>query len=304
MVSIQNESPAVSPFDSDGVQFAWDSTSLGLLKTCPRLYQLSMLENWQPKTTSVHLVFGIHYHKALERYQLALATGESREDSLRYAVRECLRDTADWSSEDPDKNRWTLLRSIIWHCEHYAEDPARTVVLANGKPAVELTFRFEIGEGFYLCGHLDRIVDFGDGRYVMDHKTAKAKLSSHYFKNYNPDNQMTLYTLAGSIAFNQPVKGVLIDGAQVAVGFTEFARDITVRSKDQLDEFVEGVYAWRGVAAHYQRTGFWPMNETACDKYGGCRFRDVCGTRNAARERILQTYFTQEGDRWNPLQPR
>jgi hypothetical protein len=32
--------PAVSPFlPGTKIQFAWDSTSLGMLKTCPRLYQ-------------------------------------------------------------------------------------------------------------------------------------------------------------------------------------------------------------------------------------------------------------------------
>src|SRR5438046_4651295 len=54
-----------------GMQLAWDSTSMGLLKECPRKYQLSILEGWTPKRTSVHLLFGLWYHGALERYDHA-----------------------------------------------------------------------------------------------------------------------------------------------------------------------------------------------------------------------------------------
>lgn len=57
----------VSPFiDGTKVQYAWDSTSLGWLKECPRKYQYHMLEGWSGRGESIHLEFGILYHGALE----------------------------------------------------------------------------------------------------------------------------------------------------------------------------------------------------------------------------------------------
>ena len=36
------------------IQFAWDSTSLGLLKTCPRLYYYTIIEGYAPRGESIH----------------------------------------------------------------------------------------------------------------------------------------------------------------------------------------------------------------------------------------------------------
>ena len=44
------------------VQWAWDSTSLGWLKECPRKYQYHMIEQWRGRGESIHLEYGILYH--------------------------------------------------------------------------------------------------------------------------------------------------------------------------------------------------------------------------------------------------
>jgi len=154
---------------------------------------------------------------------------------------------------------------------------------------------------------LDQIVSFGEGVYVLDHKTTKNTVTgasaSYFFQGFNPDNQMTLYSLAASVAFATPVKGVIVDAAQVAVNFSAFSRDFTHRNGAQLQEFLEGVYSYRRMAEIYHRQGFWPMNETACGNYGGCEFRDICSKSPSVRERFLATTFTQEKP-WNPLEPR
>ena len=47
-----------SPFlPGTKIQYAWDSTSLGWLKTCPSLYFYHMIEGWRMK--------GGRYHKGL-----------------------------------------------------------------------------------------------------------------------------------------------------------------------------------------------------------------------------------------------
>src|SRR5882762_9733102 len=73
------------------VQYAWDSTSLGYLKRCPRLYYYQMIQGWQPKEDNVHLRFGIEYHEALHRYEVlrseSLEGNQDHNDALHGTVK-------------------------------------------------------------------------------------------------------------------------------------------------------------------------------------------------------------------------
>ena len=148
-----------SPFlPGTKVQYAWDSTSLGWLKTCPRLYQYSMIEQWRSKGNSVHLDFGLWYHHGLESYDRRRAEGASHDDALIDVVWDLLKLTwieatesasaGPWDAGHNLKTRETLIRSVIWYVEEFGpSDAAQTVILANGKPAVELIFKMEMDWG-------------------------------------------------------------------------------------------------------------------------------------------------------------
>src|ERR1017187_3553083 len=85
---------SLSPFlPGTKIQFAFDSTSLGWLKTCPRLYQYSMIEGWRSRGQSVHLDFGQFYHHALELYDRHRATGQDHNEALYEAMKYCLEVT-------------------------------------------------------------------------------------------------------------------------------------------------------------------------------------------------------------------
>lgn len=322
---------ATSPFlPGTKVQFAWDSTSLSYLKTCPRLYQYIMLEGYASKDESIHLRFGQEYHKALEDYDRLRAEDWSHGDALRVIVKELLVRIDDWSPDTDTKagkykNPLSLLRMVIDYLDKYEDDPAKTFILQDGKPAVELSFRFEldwgpkrkieshpahpiepIGQPFLLCGHLDRVVTFQDFLFVMDRKTTTYTLSSSYFSQYEPNNQMTLYSLAAKVVLASPIKGVIIDGAQILVDSSAFARGFTYRTQDQLEEWLNDLRFWFGMAERYAEAGYWPMNDTSCGMYGGCRFRGICSKAPQVRERFLKAQFTQlpEEERWNPLKTR
>jgi hypothetical protein len=63
----------------------------------------------------------------------------------------------------------------------------------------------------------------------------------------------------------------MIDAAQIAVGFTRFARGLIPRTKDQMAEWLDdAIYhikeTWRAAEHGY------PMNDKACQLYGGCEF--------------------------------
>jgi hypothetical protein len=315
-----------SPFlPGTHIQYAFDSTSLGWLKECPRKYFYSMIEGWRTKSDSVHLDFGRHYHAGLELYDRLRAEGRDHEESVATMVGEALAwtwaDDKPWAPDHASKNRETLIRSLIWYVEQFKDDPAKTVILANGKPAVELSFKLELNRGpaaganiwkdgpegypsrqpYILCGHMDRVVEYLDGTYVTDRKTSSSTITSNYFDQYNPDNQMSLYTLASRVIY-LPIRGIIIDAAQIAVGFTRFSRGFTHRTESQLEEWLEDSYHWFSIAEGFARDGYWPMNDKSCHKYGGCPFRRICSKSPEVRATFLATDFYKQ--EWNPLVPR
>ena len=330
-----------SPFlPGTKVQYAWDSTSLGYLKTCPRLYQYNMLEGWATKSESIHLKFGGEYHQALQDYEIERSTGISHEDAIHDVVRALLERTEGWVVDTETKpgkykNRQSLIGLVIDYLDNFAEDPATTYILADGRPAVELSFRFELDFGptaaqneptiihpsdqdnfaepittpqpYIICGHLDRVVEFNNQLLVMDHKTTITTPSEYYFHQYEPNNQMTLYTLAGQIVLGTQIKGVCITAAQIKlVEPNAFVRGFTFRTPDQLTEWLDDLRFHLHVAETYAASNYWPMNDTSCDKFGGCKFRGICSKSPDVREIFLKSDFTQIPleERWNPLRSR
>lgn len=323
-------------FDETGFQYAWDSTSISTFATCPRKYYYSILQGWTSELRSVHLIFGGHYAAALEHFHKHLAAGETFDDALDKVIDEALFNTWDYEvvpegtegaiSRAKDhhavewimpgtgkpqdwlhasKTRDTLIRSIVWYLENYRNDPMKTVLLKNGQAAVEYSFSVNLDETYVYCGHIDRLVEYGeDGDlYVQDQKTTGGSITGRFFDGYSPDYQMTGYTWAADIAFAMPVKGVVIDAAYVAVGFTDFGRGFVGRNKPQLEEWRLEVLHYIGLAKACHESGYYPMNRTACGNYGGCEFRKVCASVPGVRKNLLEGGFKKR-DRWDPLKRR
>lgn len=187
------EPVTMSPFDDKGIQWAWNSSSIGLAETCLRKYQLRVLKGWSPSGLQVHLWFGGHYATAIERYHKLLATGMDREDVIQEIVRLALIDT--WNHEYTKgkkpkrkpgtgkpidslhnaKTRENLIRSIVWYCEKFKDDKCKVITLASGKPAAELSSILHIDETISFCAHMDQLVEYGGEEYVMDQKAQPLK---------------------------------------------------------------------------------------------------------------------------------
>lgn len=297
------------------LQIALDSTSIGTFKECPRKYYYSIVEGWQSRNLNVHLVFGLHTHSAREVYEHAKAKGKNHEEALRLAVKATLCATWDpvlrrpWISEDNNKNRFSLIRTLVWYLDQFADDPMKTVILASGKPAIELSFRFVTdykstlsGETFLLCGHLDRVADYDGKQYILDVKTTKYTVGSDFFSKFTPGNQFSTYMLAAKMAYGLPVQGIIVDAAQVAVTFSRFARGIVTRTPEQLDEWYKDLGLTIERIERAAKDNYWPMNDTACGNYGGCPFQMVCSLSPSVRDKWISKGFVKRI--WDPLMVR
>ena len=289
--------------------------------------------------------FGLLAHSARAIYDTAIVKKKSHDEGVRLAVRHCFEKSgkyveawycencsntfhgvpvcldcnthegvlkievwSPWISNHKHKNLKNLIRTVIWFLEHHKDSGDKTVILEDGRVAVELWFRFKLplktpeGDHYILTGHLDRLIEMDGGRWFRDLKTSKNTLNDNFFEKFSPDNQMYFYTAAGQVVFNEPLLGGIIDGAQVAVDFTKMQSGLVQLTKAQIDEWLKDIQIYIKQSESYAKDGYWPMNDKSCHHFGGCEFRGVCNKDPAIREQYLKTKFERRV--WNPLKER
>lgn len=299
------------------IRFAWDATSLGILKQCPKNALYALQEGWAPRSTGTHLLFGQLYHTALENFVRLKTEGATREEALRQSVFDAIVGSRDLIPLKT-KTRETLIQTIIWYVEHWQDDILQTVILPSGQPAVELSFRWQSdipvrGESgqlyfkddgtpycFLFCGHLDRVVSFNGMNLVKDYKTSGSTLGSYYFDQFSPDNQMSFYPFMAEKAFGLKSHGVLIDAAQVGLTFSDFSRDIAHRTPQQLAEWWQTTQHYLRQYVTYAEANFWPMNDKSCRF---CAFRAIDKKDPSVRSAFLKSDYDRK-EPWNPLAVR
>jgi hypothetical protein len=315
---------------STKVQYAWDSVSLTNILACPRRYKYSIIEGYVPKAPAfaIALVFGILFHKGLEFYHVARAKGADHDEAIKLAVTQVAAlpatvtlptdDDVDEmaAAHDPDEDspitlrnskvrtRYYLFRALVWYMEHYRDDPVTTLIGVTGSPACELSFRIPlelpgIEHPILLCGHIDRGVEFQGSLYASDYKTSKA-LDRSFFDSFELSHQMSGYIVAGSVIFDRPVSGALIDGVALQVGGVKLGRATTRRTPGQVGEYLRTLtYAAKQAKQHHDEDNY-PMNTSACFF---CEFKEVCKQAPEYRQRTLEMLYERKRG-WNPLENR
>lgn len=301
-------------FDANGIQFGWDQTSIKLAEECLKKYQYVMLDSYRARGHNVHLFFGGVYASCLEHFHKFRAEGIEHDDALERVVLEALTSTwirteedqvgHAWESDHNTKTRENLIRTIVWYFEHFKDDSCQTLILSNGRPAVEHSCKVDADNGIVISAHIDRVVEYAHNPYIQDQKTTASTISSYYFNSYNPDSQITgTLPFVGRAAFGIPIKGVMVDAAQIAVGFSRFERGFIFVDDAILDEWYDDTLELILRAQEATRNNHFPRNRASCHKYAGCQFRNVCSKSPHVREQFLKADF-EKGPRWDPLEAR
>lgn len=321
-------------FTPEGIQIGWDAHSIATAQECLRKYQYSILEGWKPNTLGDDLFFGRVFATALEHYYKYVAMGMSWEEALEEVTREALEETwirPDTTRFDPaevaqdgivdtgkpwvpvngdtTKTRENLIRTIVWYIDQFHDEPIKVLNMEDGRPAVELSFRLPVDNGITFCGHLDRVVEFQQDPYVMDQKTTKSTIGPYWFRQFKPKTQFSMYGFAGSAIFHTPMKGVIVDGVQVAQGFSKFVRNPAAQfTESELNEFYDNAMWYIALAQEATRRLLYegtpmPHNPESCHKYNGCDFREVCSVGPGLRRQFLKGGFHRK-ELWDPMEAR
>ena len=275
------------------LQLEWSASSYSTLLQCPRRYQLQTLEGWHSPGDRINLDFGSAYHEALAAYDTALHAGATFDDAVDCAVKIAL--CFPLPLFDNIRNRFTLVRSVVWYTEQFHNDPLPTSALDSG-PGIEVYFTLDTGikastgEEFKFRGYLDKIVERDGRRAILERKTTGKTLGEAYFNGFSPDNQVTLYSVGGVSLLEGETVEVIIEACQVAVGFSRYERHSVFRKREYLDEFLGEMKYWLAQAEVFATLNMWPKNETACRI---CPFARVCSKSPHTRKMWLEAEFVQ-----------
>ena len=270
----------------------WDATRIRALKTCRRMFQLQHEQGIVGKETSVHLVFGAAVAQAQEIY---FGTPGDHAERLRAVVRFALGVELP---EHRTKTPYTLVRTLVWYFDEYKGDKVH--VLQDGTPAVELSFDVDVAPGIAFCGHLDRVVERDGQLYILDQKTTGYSLDHTYFAKAKTEDQFFMYSFVAKHLLGSPIRGIIVDAMQIAVGFSRFSRQLEIKKADQLAEwFNDTIYLIRQHEADEHR----PMNLASCQNYGGCDYLGICTASPRMRERVIEHEY-RVAKVWNPMEKR
>lgn len=310
-IGLEEETTSENTSISNGVQFFWDSTSISLFKTCSRKYQYTIINQYVPRTTPPALAFGIHLHTLLQTWHQLIESDINKHTAFIRVVRLAGLLGETLPAGDTARTKETLVRTITWYLDQFWEDTTTTVIHPNGKPAVEYHFQIPFihynSQQVFICGHIDRLVQWQGQTYVMDYKTTKYPLDHRFFNQFKPSIQMGLYVtachlIAGQTSDLPSAHGVIIDGIQLGVNFSRFARQVVSYSLEEINEYVLNLQQFIKQAMDLSAEGIFTPNETACNNYSGCHFRDICSKPPARRELFLNGNFAKRT--WNPLNKR
>jgi len=304
--------PNSSFVENTNYQTAWDSTSLGLLKACPRKYYYTIIQGYVSSVLPPPLAFGIHFHTCMETWYKLLVTGMGKDEALLRLTRLAGLLGETIPQGDTARSKESLVRAVVWYLIQFWNDTAQVVTLSNGQPAVEYSFAFPFekiqGIQTYICGHIDWIAKFQGGIYPLDYKTTKYQLDERFFAQFKPHAQFPNYLLAINVFANEgsslpePADGLVVDGIQLGVNFCRYRRQIISYSAEELEEYIHETAQWLELAFRFAEANHWPANETSCDKYGGCTFRNICQKPPQQRELYLKGQYVKKT--WDPMRSR
>ena len=167
--------------------------------------------------------------------------------------------------------------------------------MPDGDPALGQRFEVPFAKtGERLSGRIDKVVELNNELYVVDTKTTKTGLTSYYFANFTPNNQVYAYLWAAKHILKLPVVGFIVEAAQTGANFTRFERAVFKVNDEVIEEWYIDAMHKVDLSNMYARDNYYPADFTACANYGGCKFRDICNEAPSRRATVVEADFNRE----------
>jgi hypothetical protein len=285
----------------------WDSSMVDELKSCERKLELTYLQEWKPKSQSVHLHAGAAFASGLEVTRKAYYVDGLSEDSaialglgellLKYGDYECPADSAKSAA------RMAGALEFYWSNYPLTDTQNEPITLPSGRRAIEYSFAEPLpiqhpltGDPLLYCGRMDAINAYAGGAYITDEKTT-TQLGASWSRQWDLRAQFTGYTWACQRAGIR-VDGSIVRGVSILKTKYDTQQAIINTTQWQIERWYSELLIWLDRAKSSWAKGYFLHNlGHTCAEYGGCQFRQVCTAQDP--EPWLETYF--ERRHWDPI---
>lgn len=268
----------------------FDYTMLSTYMRCPKRYYYRMVRNLVGKVKPLAPEFGKWIHKALDVWFV--------ERDMDKAIQVFKN---NYVGSDSDQKRTVPVgeKLLRLYAEKYAHEGF--TILESEKE-----FCVDLPTGDKLIGRIDKIIEWDNVIYVMDHKTT-SRLGYEFFYKIKPNMQFDGYIYAARKMGYTACNGVLLDALLVAKGLlvpsqlsrlTPLARDLSTRSDEELQLYIDNVSMILNSVKNSYETEKWIMNTEGCCDFIECPYRKICKEEKDIQERIISMDYTE--DKWDP----
>jgi hypothetical protein len=261
------------------------------------MYNWTNLQGYKSKAYGMATGFGSAVHEGLEVLDIQKFKGATKDEAVVAAIKHVLLEFGEALnlSEDKARGLTAALRAITWRAEEFWEDLFEIATMPDGEPCLEQRFEVPFGNGEYrFSGRIDKVVQLEGKLYLCDVKTTKTTLNSNYFGNFMPNNQVFSYLWAAREVLGLDVAGFIIDAVQTGVHFTRFDRSVYNVPTDLIMEWYKDAMHTLDTSTNYFNKQYYPADFTACNNYGGCRFKEVCSASPDRRNLFLDNDFDKQ----------
>lgn len=258
------------------------------LHSCPRKFQLNKLQaerGEQDLSTSVTFAFG---HAVGEGIQQYLIGRDLFDEELAFQTalwKMFLAWDCDLLAEN-DKQKKSFFRAVAAMlqfrglCEDGLIGEDWEVAQFEGRPAAELSFKIDLGDGFYFRGYVDLVLrNKITGEFlILELKTSSANYVNHH--SYKNSAQAIGY----SVVLDAIAPGTSSYSVQYLVLMTKLERyetfdfPKTFRQRVQwLQDLMWEKKSLVDLVGFYGNDGIWPVHGESCTAFGRvCDYMDMC----------------------------
>ena len=286
----------------------FDSSKIQCFISCPRHYFYRYILGWTAEQTSIHLVFGEGWHRAMETLLKEGYTIQSVEKGYNIFLsyyRQFFTEIEDANNypKSPNSIKPSLLEYIgKWGRQDEGQDVKYT----------EIAGTVPVNEKRVIHFRMDSVIDTPKGIISLEHKTG-SRLTAGWYDQWMVKVQTGTYLHVLSSLYNpESVYGVIINGAIFRKGKNDY-----VRHPIRLHIDMMNVWLWE--INHYIDMVEWnmyelsqtsesdkvmcafPRNGEYCTKWGRtCEFHDFCTVWANPLQRCHEIPIGLRQEWWNP----
>lgn len=258
------------------------------LHACNRRFQLGRLQADKPEQdikTSVTFAFGHAVGEGIQQYLIARSSDHP--NPLEFAIWKMFLAWDCDLLEENEKQKKSFLAAVamILHFQELILDGfvvgEYEVAYFEGKPAAELSFRIDLGDGFAYRGYVDLVLRHKtSGQYlILELKTSSANyINQNSYKN-------SAQAIGYSVVLDKIAPGTSSYSVQYLVWLTKQSRfeafdfPKTFRQRVQwLQHLLWDKKQITDMVAFYGNDGVWQTMGESCTDFGrDCDYLDVCG---------------------------